>query len=869
MSRLSLPFHGLAASFLLAVLFVLPLRAQVPTYADVVGHEFGERITQHHEMVAYLQALEASDRVELVYLGESWEGRSLWTAIVTSPENHARLDDIQATVQRLADPRGLSEAEAAELMAGQPTVMWFGACIHGFELSATEGALRLLEHLTTRSDAATMSALENTVVLIDPMVNPDGRDAFAQENHERIGAFPNPSRTDWNNRYTSFEALKYRTTHYYFDGNRDWFANTQPETRARIPLIRDWRPQVAVDMHEMGSDVEFYFDPPALPYGPYTSEFAKNWYIEFGQAFSEAFDEEGYQYFNRERFNYFYPGYTGSYMTFQGAVGMLFEQGSTRGLSITRADETVRTLRDATDQQYTAAWAAVRLSAAERERLLSDYVASGREAVAAGQQGNRRYFIHPDEGDPNLIAEMVNLFTRHGVEVQQLTAEASVGGVLDRTGEAVGTVAFPAGTYVIDAAQPLSRFIRILMEPDVPMEPEFVAEARRKVMRDENPRFYDLTVFSLPMLFNVSGYATPQAGALSTEPVPPMVRDQMTADVPRASYAYVIPGHQTAAVAAAYHLTSQGFRVAVMTRPTQVGDTEVSSGSVVVRVGQNPDTIHQAVQDAALEFRLDVLATGTGQAPAPFPTLGSGDFNIHLKPTKRIGIVAEDPIQAYSFGWAWYTLDQQYAIPTTIYRTRFLGSTDLSEVDVLVMPEVYDTTAMKTLLGTGGVRRIQQWVRDGGTLVALGRGVDMARGPLGLIDLRSWYDEEENEGAQRFFVPGAMFETTLDPQDWLASGYTEETMPALVFSNRLYLAPEGPPNSRKRVVAHYTEGQGALAGHAWEESQERMPGTVFAYEERIGAGRVIAFAEDINFRAFWRGADRLFLNAVILGPSAP
>jgi hypothetical protein len=367
-------------TLVLALLLSAPAAfAQVLPFEEVTGHAFGERITQTHQIERYLEHLaEASDRVTFEVIGRSWERRPLMLAVVTAPENHGRIDRIKQTAQRLADPRGLSAGEEAALLQDQPAVVWFGGSIHGFELSGTEGLLMLLEHLTTRDDPETLEILRNTVVLIDPVLNPDGRDAFAHHNHHRVGAAPNASLADWANDFTSWEALSFRTGHYFFDHNRDWFAHTQVETLPRVRTIREWRPQVGVDAHEMGHDVEFYLDPPTDPIAEFTPAFALDWFERFGRAHAQAFDRAGVDYMTGERFDYFYPGYTTSFLTFQGAVGMLYEQGSSRGLALERPDGTVRTLADAARQQYVAALAATRLAAAERSALLSDYVRAHR-----------------------------------------------------------------------------------------------------------------------------------------------------------------------------------------------------------------------------------------------------------------------------------------------------------------------------------------------------------------------------------------------------------------------------------------------------------------------------------------------------------
>lgn len=858
---------ALNALFAIALTTVTDAAAQVPTFAEVVGHEFGERITQHHEMVSYLERLaERSDRVRLIEQGKTWEGRRILAAIVTSPENHARLDRIQEAARRLGDPRATTPEQAAAIIEQQPVIAWFGGSIHGFELSGSEGLLKLLEHLSTRDDRATREVLRDAVVLIDPMLNPDGRDAFAHLNHENIGRLPNPERDDWANDFTRWQALKFRTGHYYFDTNRDWFAHTQRETQARVPTLQAWRPQVVVDAHEMSSDVEFYFDPATDPYGPYFPDFAARGFVRFGQAYAAAFDSAGFEYMTRERYNYFYPGYTTSYGSYQGAIGMLYEQGSTRGLTLTRADRSVRTLADALEQQYLAAWTAVRTAAGARATLLREYYEAHRAAVADGRAGIRRYLIGP-EGDPVLIAELVNLLERNGIEVDLLTSAARLSDVRDREGRNVGRREFPTGTYVVDAAQPRNRLIRTLLEPEQPLPEDFLRRARARVDRDENPRFYDITAWSLPLLFNVGGYSTSDGRALPLERVAGEARAARAAPAERARYAYLIDGRQAASLAALYALKARGYRAAVIKRPTKVEGRHVAGGTVIVRVGQNDETVHEAVREVAEHFGVEVRAVGTGLSEPGFPALGSGD---HVIPVRRpeIAILAEDPIDAYSFGWAWYTLDRQYEIPVTVLRVGSIADTPLDRFNVLIVPSA-SGEALASELGEQGADRIERWVRDGGTLITIGAAADFAR-ERELIALRSWYETGEGKDAQHFGVPGAILRVVLDDGHWLSAGYDDGELPALVNSDRVYLPPAGPPSSRRRAAARYgANGALRISGHAWDETLERLPDAVFAYEERVDRGRVIAFAEDVNFRAYWRGANRLFLNAVVLGPSAP
>jgi hypothetical protein len=871
-SSASLPAVGRLA-WLLSIFLPLPLQAQVASFADVTGHAFGERITQHHEMVRYLEHLAAaSPRVEVRDQGESWEGRKLLVAIVTSPENHARLGQIQANAQRLADPRNTLPDEAASVIRNQPAIVWFGGSIHGFELSGSEGILKLLEHLATRDDAETLEVLQNTIVFIDPMLNPDGRDAFANRNHESIGRLPNAERDDWSNDFTSWEGVKFRTGHYFFDNNRDWFAQTQPETRARARTMREWRPQAIIDMHEMGPDQEFFFYPGTPPISPHVPEFALRWIERFANAYAAAFDSAGFAYMTREAFDYFYPGYTDTYGSFLGAAGMLYEQGSSRGLALTRSDRSVRTLAEALEQEYTAARTAARFAATHREEMLQQYYDGIAQAIAAGRSGIRRYLI-PPEGDPGLHSELANVLIRSGVEVGTMTASAELNGVRDRGGQDVGRRTFPAGTYVIETAQPRAHLIRTLLEPNTPVSQAFLDEARARVDRGERAEFYDITAWSLPLLFNLGGYSSSDARTLQLEQAQSPVRPEGAGVVARATYAYLIDGRQAGAVAALYHLVAGGHRAAMTMKPTRIAARDIPSGTVVVRIGNNDESVHAAVRELAERYALAVRPTGTGLAEGRFPSLGSADVVSIKKP--EIAILAEDPVQGYSFGWAWYTLDQAYGIPSTVLRVRSVADTPIDRFDVLVIPAT-SATRLSEAVGDTGLARIRRWVREGGTLVVLGSAIEFARdsSALDLIALRAWSDTPEGDSAQAFDVPGAILRGRLDREYWLSAGYQGQELPVLVNGTRIYLQPEGPPSARRRVVVRLAATDSIrISGHAWPESLDRLGGAVFAYEERVeervGSGRVIAFAEDPNYRGFWRGANRLFLNAVVVGPSAP
>ena len=854
--------------FLLLSSFLhLTVTAQVQSFEETAGHKSGERITQNYQVVQYLTYLEqASDRVVVRELGTTFNEKTQLVAIVTHPDNHARLDEIKINAMRLDDARQTLQEQADQIIENQPVILYLAGSIHGFELSGSEGVLRLLEHFTTSNDPETMEQLRNTVLILDPVINPDGRDAFAQFNHQHKGRITNPKQVHWSNDFTSWDALKYRTGHYYFDLNRDWFAHTHPETRNRAAFLREWRPQASVDAHEMGSEREFYLDPPTDPVSPWFPPYATNWFQEYGMAHAGGFDRENIEYTTREIFNFFYPAYFTSYMTYQGSVGMLYEQGSSRGFALELSDGTVRTLSDAAFNQYTALRSMVRLSSERREDILRDYFRESRESVEKTDDEAVRYLIK-NEGDPHLITETVNLLMRNGIEVQRLNSEIEFRNVSDREGSSVGNHTFGPGTYLVEASQPRMRLIRMLLEPHVQIPEEFLAEARERVDRGENPRFYDITSWSLPLMFNLQGFSTSDSRATDAA----LLAEKVTADggAPTrvAEYAYLIDGSQSALLSVVHPLREMGIRLHILYKPTQINGKSYSSGTLVVRTDGNEDHVHAIVSDLAEKFQLRADPVDSGLSDPGFPPLGSIEGNRVQKP--KIAILGDYPVNAYSFGWAWHKLDQQYEIPHTIIRPRVIESNSIADFNVLIFPEITSFSEMDKALGEPGIERIKQWVRDGGSLITLGSATEYSRKNLELSSLKSWYEEEDNEKAQKIRVPGAFFNIEADSESWLNSGYTFAP-PMLINSDRLYRAAEEPPVPSKRVAVKVSGNENIrISGHAWEENLERLPGSVLVYEERIGSGRVINFAEDINFRGYWRGADRLFLNATVLSPGAP
>ncbi|HEY8551004.1 MAG TPA: M14 metallopeptidase family protein, partial [Vicinamibacterales bacterium] len=465
---------------------------KIPTLKAVVGHDPGERVTTPEQITAYLKALHAAapDRSRLIEYARTWEGRPLHLLVIGSAERLASLDAIKADLKRLADPRTLAPGEADALIARLPVVTWLMHAVHGNEISSSDAALAEAYHLlAAQGDAGVDVILRESLVLIDPLQNPDGRARFVFQNLQGEAALPDaePLSAEHDEPWPGG-----RSNHYLFDMNRDWFAQSQPETRGRTRIFLDYFPQVVVDLHEMGGNSTYYFAPPADPLNPHITGAQQGWFDTFGRANAARFDALGFSYFIREVFDSFYPGYGESWPIFHGSVGMTYEQASARGLRFRRDDDTVLTYRDGILHHFTAAITTAETAARNRERLLRDFYEYRRSAVQQGEKGPIREYLLVPGHDPSRTDRLAHLLAAQGFEVKRAEEPIKAGGR-----------ELPAGTWIVPLAQPSGRLIRNLLDPYVEQPEEFVKEQARRREKRLDEQIYDVTAWSLPLAFDV------------------------------------------------------------------------------------------------------------------------------------------------------------------------------------------------------------------------------------------------------------------------------------------------------------------------------------------------------------------------------
>ena len=464
---------------------------KIPAIRAVLGYDHGDEITSPENVATYLKALHeaAPERTRLVEYARSYEGRPLWIFVIGAPERLASLDTVKAGLRRLADPRGLAPAERDRLIGELPVCVWLMHGVHGNEISSSDAALAEAYHvLAAQGDAAVDAIRKDALLVIDPMENPDGRARFLFQNLQGRASAPDPDPLSAEHDEPWPGG---RANHYLFDMNRDWFALSQPETLGRIQVYLDYFPQVAVDLHEMGGNSSYYFAPPADPINPFLPKEQRAWFETFGKNNAARFDAKGFAYFIRENYDSFYPGYGESWPIFQGAIGMTYEQASARALSFRRTDGEILTYKDSVLHHFTAAIETARTAAVNRAELLryfADYRAS---AVAEGQRGIREYVLVPG-ADPSMAERLARLLRSQGIEVRRADEAVKLG---------PRTVA--AGAFLVSTAQPSARLLRNLLDVHVDQDDAFIKEQDRLRKLRKPDGIYDVTAWSLPLVFDV------------------------------------------------------------------------------------------------------------------------------------------------------------------------------------------------------------------------------------------------------------------------------------------------------------------------------------------------------------------------------
>jgi hypothetical protein len=745
----------------------------VPTPSSVLGFEVGSKPATHAQLEAVMKALAAkSPRCKLFEYGKTHEGRTLYYLVIASEANIGRLDALKADYAKLADPRNVSKTEGDRLAATLPALAWMAYVIHGDELSSSDAALAAAHHLAAGTGEDVKSLLENLVVVIDPLMNPDGRDRFLTMMAQNRTAQPGVD--DQSLLHTGFWPAG-RTNHYLFDMNRDWVFVTQPESRGRVRAIGEWNPHYLIEGHEMGSQSTFFFNPPREALNPHFPASEQKWEARFGADQAAAFDAHGWRYFNGENYDNWYPGFTSSWAPLRGAIGNLYEQAKISTDAVRHANDALEAYRESVHHQLVSTMANLTFLAKNRKEILTDFVAEKRLVVGPdATYAARTWAILPTTNAARL-RRLLDLLSVQAIEV--LAAEKSFrASGKDRLGRDVKEREFPAGTLLVSSRQPLGRLAAASLEFDPHMTAEFLTEERREILRANPSRVYDTTGWSLPMLYDVEAFelAGDFGGKLYAAPVAPAPISN-----PDTPVAFVIDGSDDASVIAAGRLMERNAWVRVADRPFQFDGRNFPRGSVVVTRKDNlsfAGDLAAAIREVCTELQLSAIGVRSGNGPGESFDLGGRHFVLLQSP--NIAIVGREPISPNGYGEVWHLVDHVLGLRAAYVNFQNLRTADLRRYNVLVIPDGA-ATALADRMET-----LKAWVNAGGTLVAIGSSAGAfakEKDGLGatrqLPDVLAKFDDYRQAIAREWEAR----QTTPDPEKiWSFSPPTEVVYPWLI-----------------------------------------------------------------------------------------
>lgn len=830
--------------FLLILSFIAATHtatAQLQSPAEFLGYELGDRYTPHHNVVSYVRHVaENSDRVTIQTYGETYENRELVQLVVTVPANHQRIDEIRTNNLKLT---GLMGGEPTDL---QKAIVWLSYNIHGNETSSSEAAMNTLYQLADPGNREAMEWLTNAVVIIDPMVNPDGRDRYVNWFRGITGSEYDPK---VESREHSDPWPGGRSNHYYFDLNRDWAWQTQQESQMRSKIYQEWMPHVHVDFHEQGYNSPYYFAPAAEPFHEAITDWQREFQTTIGENHIKYFDREGWHYFTKQRFDLFYPSYGDTWPTFNGAIGMTYEQagGSAAGAAvITQVGDTL-TLKDRLTHHTVTGISTVEITAQNADRVVSEFeshFANGVENPA----GQYKTFVVKADNDPDKIYNLLQFLDNQQIQYGRAGSSQRTNGYNYASGE-TERQSVEEDDIIISVYQPQSQLARVFFEPD-------------PVLSDSLT--YDITAWEAHYRFGLMGFATESR----INPESDLTADEFRnaeytgSDEP---YAYIIRWNSMDDARFLAEITKQGVKSRFSTEPFQIDNREYDRGSIVITRNNNRGLgshFDRIVRESADKHSRSLHGASSGyvQEGADF---GSPDVVFIEKPD--IAVFMGEGTSSLGAGEVWHFFDQQLNYPVTLFDTNRFSRVDLDNFNTIVLPSGYYSDMLNDSAGS----KLTDWLSAGGTLIAIDNAVAALSGmdtfqisrkttadssDEGEEDKLQLY-EERNRVRAMSSTPGSIFKTTLDHTHPLAYGYKSDYYSLKTDAGAFSLIDSGWNVGTVRSGAH----RSGFAGHLAKQNLENS--LTFGVQS-VGSGQVVYMADNPLFRGFWENGKLLMVNAL-------
>ncbi len=801
--------------------------ASIPTPKEVIGHEVGEWHVTHDKLMFYMQTLaKSSDRISIENRGETFEGRPLLLLTITTPENHGNINKIRE------DHIALTENAGSGDISNMPIIVYQGFSIHGNEPSGANAGLAYAYYLAAAQGPEIEKMLSDMVILMDPSYNPDGLQRFAYwaNTNKSINLVADNNEREYHEVWPGG-----RTNHYWFDMNRDWLPVQLPESRARIESFHKWLPNILTDHHEMGTNSTFFFQPgePTRVH-PLTPKINQELTAEIGTYHAKALDKIGSLYYSEEGYDDYYYGKGSTFPDVNGSIGILFEQGSSRG-HVQESENGLLTFPFTIRNQFTTALSTIEAATNMREKILGYQKKFYQDVKNEAARSKTKGIVFGDSKDGAKAWHLAEILERHKMKIHELANDVTINGKTYVKGK----------SYVVPMDQKNPRLVKAMFE-------------KRTTFTDS--LFYDISAWTFPLAFNVD-YT--ELGSLSNAgpQIDKLAALQGTVS-DKSNYAYLFEWNEYYTPKALHAIVEKGLRAKVAKSPFTLEGKTYDYGTIMVPV-QNQDLsaseLHTFLVDVAKESNITITAVGTGLTRGI--DLGSNDFDPIEK--QKIAILVGDGIRSYDAGEIWHLFDTRYNMELTKIDVGYFSSVDLSKYTDIIIPSAYGKA-----LNKNNSEKLKDWVKDGGTLIGYRNVAEwfntnefmkLKFRKDTLVAKNIAFDQKRDfNGAQ--VTGGAIFEATLDRSHPINFGYKNDKL-ALFRNTNVYISPD--EDSYNNPITYTNDP--LLSGYISEENLALLKGSVPFQVQGLGKGRVIAFTDNTNFRAFWYGTNKLLMNAIFFG----
>jgi Zinc carboxypeptidase len=807
---------------------------------DFLGYSLGSKYTPHYKIVNYFQQAAAAmpKMMKLEQYGTTNEGRPLLLAFVASEENFIKLAEVQKNNLRLT---GMLNDKPADVNA--PSIVWLSYNVHGNETSSSEVAMKTLFELLNANNAQTKEWLKNTVVIIDPCLNPDGRDRYVNWFTQVVGK----------NADANLDAREHsepwpggRTNHYNFDLNRDWAWQTQIETQGRLKKYNEWMPQIHCDYHEQGINNPYYFAPAAEPFHEVITKWQRDFQTTIGKNNAKYFDANGWLFFTKEVFDLFYPAYGDTYPIYNGAIGMTYEQagGPGGGAAALKADGDTLTLKDRIAHHFTTSMSTVEMASVNNNRLMTEFKKFFDDAKNNGIGDYKTYVV--TDNNAGKLKALQNFFDVNGIKYGAVNGNSIKGynyfTAKDETFAASNSIA-------ISAFQPKSALIKVLFEPKSKLSDSVT---------------YDITAWSLPYVYGVQAYAVKEKMLIGNYTAP-MNNNIITPN----AYGYLIQYNSFNDAKFLAAIINAKIKTRFAEKDFTYSGKAFKKGTLIVLKKGNEEKMN-AFMNAVNKYNAAVTSVAGGFMESGFDF---GSEKVHFIKQPNVAMLTGRGVGSNAAGEVWHLFEQQLDYPVTLINAEEVNGAALKNIDVLILPD----GSYKFFNDKDATSEIKQWVQQGGKIIALeNAAAQIAKADWGFKlkkddeddkkddkkddknlynDLKRFEERERESIAD--FIPGSIYKVILDDSHPLAFGYSGNYFLLKQNADLYEFMKEG-----WNVGVIKKENQ--VAGFVGNRLKEKIKdGTVIGVQD-LGRGSVVYFADDPIFRSFWENGKLMFANAVFL-----